>query len=331
MRTPSPWNIPRTPFTLAQAARLGVTRAQVRTALHDGRVIRLRHGVFIAAAAPATNAQAAHLQAALAEQLRNPGLVLDRTSGGLAHGLPLLHTASVTAAPPTFVRAASPRARGEREKRRAVRTSGLLPDHHVVTLPSGLVVTSLARTAVDIAVRTTTDEALMVLDAAAHLELVALGGRPRRLYRDPRALAAAKRPLFEAAEQAGLARRLNWPLRIADARRESALESFSVSYFAEAGLPRPAHQTQIATNQGDYYPDNLWEQYRLIGEADGEGKYEDPTASTREKLRDGELRDQGYDLLHWAGTEMFRAPSRVVDRLGRLLVARGWDGVPCIW
>lgn len=97
--------------------------------------------------------------------------------------------------------------------------------------------TSLARTAVDIAARTTTDEALAVLDAAAHLELVALGGRPRRLYRDPRALAAAKRPLFEAAEQAGLARRLNWPLRTADARRESALESFSVSYFAEAGCP----------------------------------------------------------------------------------------------
>lgn len=74
------------------------------------------------------------------------------------------------------------------------------------------------------------------------------------------------------------------------------------------------------------------EQYRLIGEADGEGKYEDPDSQHEgEACGTASLRDQGYDLLHWAGTEMFRAPSRVVDRLGRLLVARGWDGVPCIW
>ena len=331
MRTPSPWNIPRTPFTLAQAARLGITRAQVRTALRDERVIRLRHGVFIATAAPGEDPQAAHLRAALAEQVRNPGLVLDRTSGALAHGLPLRHSSSVLAAPPTFLRAASPSVRGQRHAKRAVRVTGALPDHHVVTMPSGLVVTSRARTAVDVAARTSTDEALMVLDAAAHLELVDLAGRPRRLYRDPRALTAAKRPLLEAAEVAGLAPRLEWALRIADARRESPLESFSVACFADAGLPRPSHQVQITTQQGDYYPDNLWEQYRLIGEADGEDKYEDPTASTREKLRDGDLRDLGYDVLHWAGTEMFRAPSRVVDRLGRLLVARGWDGVPCPW
>ena len=331
MRTPMPWNIPHTPFTFAQAARTGVTRAQLRTALTDGRVIRLRHGVFISAAVEAQDELGAHLQRALAQQFRSPGLFLDRTSAALAHGLPLQRPGHVLTKAPSFLRVASPRVRGGTRAGRAVRVTSALPSHHVARLPSGLVVTSRARTAVDVAAGSDFAGALMVLDAAAHMELADMVGRPRRAYRDPRALEAATRPLLEAAHTTGLAARLARPLRLADPRRESPLESFSAAHFAEAGIPRPTHQAQIRTPQGDYFPDNLWAEYRLIGEADGQGKYEDPAAATKEKLRDADLRDLGYELLHWAGAEMFPTPVRVVDRVGRMLVARGWDGVPKPW
>lgn len=120
-------------------------------------------------------------------------------------------------------------------------------------------------------------------------------------------------------------------IRLADLRRESALESFSAGQFMRAGLPQPEHQVRIPTPFGDFYPDSLWRAQRLIGEADGQGKYADPESVTREKLRDGYLIDKGYGLLHWTGREMLGTPGRVVDRAAGLLLARGWDGIPQEW
>jgi very-short-patch-repair endonuclease len=88
---------------------------------------------------------------------------------------------------------------------------------------------------------------------------------------------------------------------------------------------------RIRTPYGDYYPDNLWAEQRLIGEADGEAKYAEAARVTQEKLRDGYLRDEGYELIHWTGKEMFGAAARVTERVARLLLARGWDGQPVRW
>lgn len=205
-------------------------------------------------------------------------------------------------------------------------------------MAGGLLVTSVSRTAADLAVVLPDEEALMVLDAAARLELAGLVGEVRRHhYGDARLSSAAMRPLGTALAGVGTVlsgkarARLETLLRLTDLRRESPLESFSAAAFRAAGLPRPEHQVRIRTPFGDYYPDNLWVEHRLIGEADGEGKYADPGRITHEKLRDGFLRDQGYDVLHWVGREMFAATDRVVERAGRLLQARGWDGVACTW
>jgi very-short-patch-repair endonuclease len=274
-----------------------------------------------------------HLLRARAEQVIAEGLVASHATAALAHGLPLRVTDRAAEGTVHFVRARSPERRSRHSAGVQVHL-GALPDHHVVRHADGLAVTSPARTVADLAGQLPAPEALMLADAALRAELGELTGTLRRsAYGNPRYRDAAARPLREAAEwlRGGRAARFRTLLEVADVRRESPLESFSAGQFMLAGLPRPAHQSRISTPAGDFYPDNLWEDFRLIGEADGEGKYADPGVVVKEKLRDGGFRDAGYEVLHWPGVEMWRAPATVVERIARLLVARGWDGVPRPW
>jgi very-short-patch-repair endonuclease len=194
-------------------------------------------------------------------------------------------------------------------------------------------VTTPARTAVDLAAEMDLPEALMVLDAAARIELVAMSGsRHRAAYGDPRVLRAAVAPVQTAlGSRARSSAQLRRAVSLVDVRRESPLESFSAGHFAQAGLPQPQLQARIRTPRGTYYADSLWPEQMLVGEADGAGKYEEADQVVREKLRDGALQDLGYAVLHWSGAEMFATPARVVQRAARVLAARGWDGVPVDW
>ena len=63
----------------------------------------------------------------------------------------------------------------------------------------------------------------------------------------------------------------------------------------------------------------------VIGEADGEGKYRDESAFALEKIREGHLRDLGYDVVRWTGREGFGSPGLVMDRIGRALMAGAGD------
>jgi hypothetical protein len=93
-----------------------------------------------------------------------------------------------------------------------------------------------------------------------------------------------------------------------------------------AGLPTPQFQARIRTAGGVVHPDYLWEEYMVVGEADGEGKYRDERAYVDEKIREGHLRDIGYEVVRWAGREGFGSPGLVTERLMRVLTSRGWRG-----
>lgn len=333
MRTPEPWSIPRTPFTLAQVAQHGVTPRRLETALRRGHIVRLRHGVFLDAGAVPEDHTAVHLLKALAEQVAVSGLVASHETAALAHGLPLRWTEAAAGGPLHFTRPRDPRRRSRRSVDRAVHLAAL-PRHHVTQLGSGLLVTTVARTVADLLDGMPVPESLMLIDAALRDELTALTGTIRRsTYAQARHVAAASRPLAEAVAhvRVGGSPDVDRLVLLGDVRRESPLESFSAGHFREAGLPQPVPQAQVSTQLGDFYPDNLWEEYRVIGEADGEGKYRDPQAITREKLRDAAFQDAGYAVLHWAGAEMWRSPGLVVERVARLLRAGGWDGVARPW
>lgn len=333
MRTPEPWSIPRTPFTVAQVSQHGITPRRLETALRHGHIVRLRHGVYLAASAVPEEHAAVHAVKALAEQTAVDGLVASHVTAALAHGLPLRWTEAAAQGPLHFTRPKDPRRRSRRTDGRVIHLAAL-PRHHVTHLGSGLLVTTVARTVADLLDAMPVPESLMLIDAALRDELTALTGTIRRsTYAQTRHITAAARPLTEALThvRAGGSPAVGGLVRLGDVRRESPLESFSAGHFLAAGLPQPVAQARVSTRLGEFYPDNLWEEYRVIGEADGAGKYRDPQAITHEKVRDAAFQDAGYTVLHWAGAEMWRAPALVVERVARLLRAAGWDGEPQPW
>ena len=329
MKTPIPWAVPRTPFTIAQVAPLGVTERRLRTALAEGRLTRLRQGVYVAADAVPSDPVGLHLVRALAEQVAAPGLVASHRTAALAHGVPLLGSDREAAGPVELTRDDAAGRRSERGARRTIHV-GRLPDHHVTTLPSGLAVTTPVRTAVDLAACCALPEGLMALDAAARMTLADLcGSADPRHYGNARLRRAAVAPLVEAAGfllVPGGTRRLAGALAMVDVRRESPLESYSCAHFHLAGLPEPVLQARVRSGGRTYRVDALWEAFGVVGEADGQGKYGDSAAFVEEKLREQDLVDRGLVVVRWVGREMFARPQVVVDRVSRALVSRGWGG-----
>lgn len=327
VRTRTPWAAPNTPFTAAQVAPLGITEKRIRSALAAGAITRLRRGVYISTGAVPEDPALMHLLRALAEQVAAPNRVASHDTAALAHGLPLLSTRLSAAGPVHLTR---PRSSSDRSRVAPGRRLhlGELPQHHVVTLPSALVATTPARTAVDLALSLPLPVGLMSADAAARAEFEQVAGSlARRHYGNHRLRSAALVPLHEAVEHvqdSGRRAHLSTLMGLVDPRRESPLESFSSGHMHLAGLPAPVLQAQVRTGSGVYAVDYLWEEFGVIGEADGEVKYSDPHAFIVEKEREGHLRDIGYEVVRWTGSLAFRAPREMTDRIERTLSNRGW-------
>ena len=163
--------------------------------------------------------------------------------------------------------------------------------------------TSLPRTAVDVARSSSFQEAVVVLDAV-------------RRSCSANVLAAM---LDQCAHWAdvGKARRA---VMFADPRSESALESLSRAAMHEHQLPPPQLQAAVRGRSGRWFrADFLWKERRLIGEADGAAKYVDRSALLAEKSREDDLRDAGYSFVRWTYGEMFGQTSHVIERIRRRL------------
>lgn len=253
---------------------------------------------------------------ARAEMATHPGAVISHESAAVVWGLPSPgrdwheHTPTITL----------PRSSGYISRTRtAVYRTAQLPAHHVTTDPNGYEVTSVSRTAVDLARGAPLPQALLVLDAAARLLVGAVVAQPRREhYANPRLITAARTSLAEAAGGRGAAA-LQAAIALTDPRRESPIESLSAGHFYLAGLPTPEFQYPIRTTLGVYFADFYWKEARLIGEADGGVKYQDRGEAVREKGREQDLDDLGYRIVRWGGREVLWTPSVVVGRVARKL------------
>lgn len=321
------WEPPRTPFTIDHVAALGVTRSALRTAVATGAAVQLTRGVYVAADAVPEDASGRHVQSAIAHQLRRPTVIASDHTAALAWQLDLADLEAAATGPVAFTAPSRPglRSMSRADVRIAIRD---LPAEQRVAHPSGLRVTSLARTAVDVAASAPVPEALVVLDAAARRLLVEAVGqrRVRAHHTRPQSIREACRPLREvvpAAATQRTRRHLDHVVALADPRRESALESLSFGEMVlHGGLPLPAMQVLIRTEFGDVYPDFLWAQARVIGEADGLVKYQTPDALHREKLRQEALEALGYLVIRWTYREMRRNPGAVMARIAAALAAR---------
>jgi very-short-patch-repair endonuclease len=206
-------------------------------------------------------------------------------------------------------------------------TSSATVIHHTGPLPAGQVqrdkegylVTTPARTAVDLAADLPLPEALVLLDSATRLICASLvNGIRRRDYAKTQLVRAAVE-LLEQAAVTVRATRLRPALTLVNPSRESVAESLSAGHMQLTGLPAPRFPAEIHTPMGKVYPDFLWEDLKLIGECDGAVKYNDASGYMLEKEREQVLRDLGYRFVRWLAKEIMLRPTVVMERIARAL------------
>lgn len=225
--------------------------------------------------------------------------VLSHQSAAALHRLPLLR------ADLDSVHLLSGRAGGGHKRGRRHIHAGIAGESTVI---DGVRVTSLARTAVDVAAAGNFAQALVVLDGALRA-----GATPRELAAE-----------LEVRRRAGIAvaRRA---LACADGASESVGESWSRAQFILAELPAPRLQVEHRCRTQRPRVDFDWAG-RLVGEFDGFVKYgreflrpgEAPADVVfREKVREDELRETGLMVVRWTWRDLER--DRVVPMIGRWL------------
>jgi len=163
-----------------------------------------------------------------------------------------------------------------------------------------LPVTSPARTWMDVTRVSSLADSLCVGDAGVRLGLFT---------------AATLQDLAEKATGRSC-RRLRAASRIVCGTRESPLESWSVASFHRWGLPMPQEQVTIRDDRGNTVGrvDFLWDDVRVIGEADGALKYQEPSDLYREKRREDLLRSLGFQVIRWGWSDLAR-PRDLFERL----------------
>ena len=313
-------------LTGAQFAELGVSRAQVRTAVRRGRYVAAGHGCVAAplsvadAVSPASSrcawpatrsrwsrgapggappgvsehlvARRQHALACAAAAIRRPGHVVSGRSAATLHGLPTFGAARDPEL--TLPRSGS---RGNRPTSHVYRAA--LPPVAVSTW-FGVPVTTAARTVIDLA-RHGRRDGIIAADAALRERLT-----------DHRELFAA---LGDAGGWPGVrqARRI---VELADPRSESPLESITRLAFVEDGFPPFEPQVWIGSDRVDF----LFGRQRLVVEVDGRVKYIGD-ALWREKLRETRLRALGYRVERLLWSDVARDWPATRRRLQLLLAA----------
>lgn len=287
-------------FTTAAALGAGVLPGMLRTLTAKGQVLTIGHGmhrlvadasqpphielVRATMARHAPDAVAAHVTAARLHQLRTPFEAQAKDDN-----IWLLRAPEV--APNTHRNGV------------AVLPARFEPEH--VMLLDGVRVTSLARTALDLARGCPLERALVPIDHAL------ARGVPRGA-------------LVELAVYMK-----GWPgsavfkpaLEIANALSESGLESIARGLVHRESLPAPELQAELRGESGKRYRvDMVWREAGVILEVDGEPKYGlIERAVFLEKRREDDLRRAGWDVVRWTYEDMFMGQRPAVAWLKRAL------------
>jgi very-short-patch-repair endonuclease len=273
-----------------------------------GEIVRIRRGAYARPTearpieAPTAEDQHRLLIAATVPQLRD-GAVISHASAAVLHGMPTW--------PETLERVHLTRDRNYGGKSRSVVIVHCAPfiAEDVVEM-TGVRLTSLARTVVDLARSGPFDQAAAVGDRA-----MANGLSRARL--DQVLIRMKRWPYVRQARRV---------VAFLDGRSESVGESLSRVRIADDGLPAPELQRQIINARGRPIGrvDFCWEPYRTIGEFDGKTKYgrllkpgqSSEDAVFAEKVREDELRDNGWQVVRWMWQDIY-SPGVIRDRLLR--------------
>lgn len=267
------------PFTHAELRAQGITDTRLRGWLARGEVTRLGFDLFV----PSSRAEDPSTVALSGDRavLRQQRAV-SVEAAARHHQLPL--------PPKQYAMNARPL------------ELALLPDAHRSAV-NGLVVPSRGLTALLLARGQGLGGALVALDAA-----LALGDTREELE----SLAATfsvlpgMKNLLRAVERA-------------DGRSGSPLESLSRGAMHVAKIPAPELQTKFTVETARYFVDFFWRAHGVIGEADGLLKYEDRSAISAEKRRQGVLELRGYRVLRWTWSDVEPNPHRMIQLVRQAL------------
>jgi hypothetical protein len=237
-----------TRFQHARAARLGT----------DSRIAR---GVYVSAAdlraAGARESYIFRIRAIAGTRRSRP--VLSHWSAAAIHGLPNLDPW------PSEVHTIAARSQGSSSRSGVIRHVLRLADEDVTEV-DGLLVTTIERTALDIAAIATPEAAVALID--------------RALLRDefdrtpPMTTRASLQAAFERSRPLRAFRRVEFAISFASAQSGSPLESSSRVCMYRVGCPRPLLQVKYFDERGFIARvDFDWLEFGLVGEADGDKKY----------------------------------------------------------
>jgi very-short-patch-repair endonuclease len=276
-------------FSRADARACGWSDAALSRAVQRGRLHRVRRNQFTALPPDPRLAAVAAVRGC-------GGSVASHRSAALLHGLPL-----VGAAPAVPDVTVPPRGTGDLHLAHLCRAT-LRPED--VVFVDDVPVTSVPRTIIDLGRHRPMATMVAAADFAVHEGLTTL-------------------------EQLGevLAFCANWPrasraaraLAQVDGRAESPLESISRLAFSWLRLPAPVLQQRIRDDHGiviartDFY----WDEFGVVGEADGKIKLKDWDYQIASKAREEGLEDLGLEVVRWGWTDIVQLLRSLEARIRR--------------
>lgn len=282
----------------------------------------MRHGYLAVAGRPGATTALVHRARAALDRIGNDGVV------GAEHAATLLRQPAIrpSAPVPHAVTVIAPTS-GWRTGEVRVVTGMVAPEDRVVV--QGVVCTSIARTALDLARGRPLHESLVVLDAALRTLVLsdpaAPPGEAWELVADPELVARARAELGAAYARRYPGRAapgLRAAMGLADPRAESPLESASRGQLLQTSLPVPDLQVRVRGDDGEWYRcDFGWREHSVLGEADGRVKYTDPGVLWKEKRRQEAILGTGEwrALARWTSEDVWRYPARLLARFSRAL------------
>lgn len=299
-------------LTREEALAAGLSAAQIRQRVESGqwkgmfRGVYLRRGATLVSPRDAEQRDLMHVYAAVGAASARHGAAVSHGSAALALRLPLVSGAP--ARPHLIVPPTSPsgtRAGVTAHRGGLHRDDAAVIDVHQgwrdpgrgdplpwadAPAPAFALVTSPARTVLDVARTASLADALSVGDRAIRTGLVTAAELAERLS------LLHDRP---GTRRAALA------LAHLDGARESSLESLSFAHFVQWGIPLPEVQVVIELGTGRIARvDFLWRDYGLIGEADGAIKYTNGHDLLLQGQREALLRDLGYIIIRWTWADV---------------------------
>jgi hypothetical protein len=306
-----------TEFSTRDCRGVGLSDKVLARLVRTGRVQPVRRGLFRLPARLAGDPHAGHLSRirAVAAAFADDHAVSHLSAAALL-GLPL------PLGPPGPVHLT---------RLRACHRSRQAPDgvviHHAdssvtpVVEHLGVRVTAVERTVADCLRTVPLTASVPVVDAALHRQLAT---RPQLA------------DYLEVQRRWTGMPRARLALSMADGRRETWLESYSVVRLDRLGVPAWRAQVLVLDGGGELLGrvDGLWEDCAVVAEVDGRGKYLDGAlgpsgehtarAVIAEEVREDAIRDLGLEVVRWDLAELLRRGHQLAARIGRARARGSW-------